>query len=420
MQKLDSLNRDLHQYDIPPKEINLIQNKLPFEIFEKILLLLNKKERYSTVIVNRQWNMMTLDSSGWQELSPIKRFLNILLKKFGEEKFAQQREEFKRLMIQIENFSLNDLPTLEKETNDLLDKIEKSLKSISPENLNSLNNDDLAIFFDSFEKPNKSKICYTFFYLSKKHSSLHNNLNLQIIAADFEKITDLLKMGAIATGEVLDRAITSGYLSSPALVEKDMHCLYSKIIAKLLKAGAKPTEKTLIYAITRKVPLEIIAMLLRKIAKPTEEALNTAIQFNYFEALIMLLEKGIKPTETILNQAIRHMASFEIIVKLLEAEATPTEETLNIIFDCLYGFHQERFDLLFEKLLSAKVKPTEKILNKAIIRKASLGVIVKLLEAGAKPTEDTFKKARLYKTSPEIMEELSKFADPILETSSLQ
>ena len=73
-------------YYIPPKEVGLIDNMVPYEIFVQVLSYLDMKNMQSTVVVNNYWNRATIDVAARNELSKVEDFANqFLVDNLGEE-----------------------------------------------------------------------------------------------------------------------------------------------------------------------------------------------------------------------------------------------------------------------------------------------------------------------------------------------
>ena len=97
-----------HHYEdnkLLTQEQELIHQKLPLELFEKILSYLDPKDIQSTCLVSRFWRVLSINALKHKISSQIIQFVNFLGVNINQKSYPTQREEL--LKIIDENAILN-------------------------------------------------------------------------------------------------------------------------------------------------------------------------------------------------------------------------------------------------------------------------------------------------------------------------
>lgn len=143
------VNKITYKYEEPPIQEDLIIKMLPFEVLEKILLLVNIKDNQSNPKVSVSWSEISV-SAKYKEFNRITNLAKSVAETLTEEAYASVKSELLTIGNRTKIYNLVNL-NIFKETSELKESVLNILKNLNKlklEDLEKLSKNKREIFQD--------------------------------------------------------------------------------------------------------------------------------------------------------------------------------------------------------------------------------------------------------------------------------
>jgi len=373
-----------------------IYEELPTEIYQIIFSHLSDKDLSAAAAVCWRWNAESLGAAISRKLNPICDFAFELKEFMDDDLHADKIARILELIAIVDNekfSSLKEVETFEIEFREGLSEIIESL----PE-------DTIDGFFDTFKGKQKNQIYFDFCVLSEKYNKLQNDLDEQLNYKEGfspDEVRLLISKGAspriyhlektvrfddISTAEIL---IDAGVCpTSDSLTYAMQNFRSHEFIMLLIDAGAPLTAKSFSMALERWPSKEIIDLFLDSKVVLMRDHLEKCIKYNRGGQLLStIIEAGVKPEYgdlekilfvTIENSGMNSSPSqrkLDMLKVVLIAGLNPTETLMKRVFDKQVVFKEE-----IEALILAIPEVSKDLLNYVLDKGAVRSLWIMLLE----------------------------------------